>query len=305
MLSRDGINTLQVSFFFFAGYGHIAPSTVTGKVFTMFYAIIGMPLFLLYLSNIGDIMAKMFKWIYSRCCQCRQRRKRKASSYPPPPPIRARNGEFYGVSALATQLGPTGQRLRSDSFGAAIEEVIDEEEEEDEDEDEERRAIEQEHSGEIVVLDDELPVEVAIDDEEADVFSIEDMEETERRESLSQITVPISLCLCVMVSYICGGAVLFGEWEGWSFLDGAYFCFITLSTIGFGDIVPGDSLGQDGGDGATVVEDGLVVNVQFIFCSMYILLGMAVIAMCFNLMQEKVVQGVTSLGKKLGIIKDE
>ena len=38
---------------------------------------------------------------------------------------------------------------------------------------------------------------------------------------------------------------------------------------------------------------------------MYILFGMAVLAMCFNLMQEKVVQGVVSLGKKLGIVSDE
>ena len=47
-------------------------------------------------------------------------------------------------------------------------------------------------------------------------------------EPLYNVTVPISMSISVMVSYICGGAVLFGEWEGWGFLDGSYFCFITL-----------------------------------------------------------------------------
>jgi potassium channel subfamily K member 18 len=47
-----------------------------------------------------------------------------------------------------------------------------------------------------------------------------------------------------MIGYICGGAIIFGEWEGWHFLDGFYFCFITLSTIGFGDMVPGDAVDQ-------------------------------------------------------------
>ena len=32
--------------------------------------------------------------------------------------------------------------------------------------------------------------------------------------SLDKVTVPISLVLTVMVGYICGGAILFGEWEG-------------------------------------------------------------------------------------------
>jgi hypothetical protein len=50
----------------FPGYGHIAPTTPVGKLVTIFYAIFGIPLFLLYLSNIGDIMATTFKWIYSR-----------------------------------------------------------------------------------------------------------------------------------------------------------------------------------------------------------------------------------------------
>lgn len=58
-------------YLFFAGYGNISPRTSLGKITTILYAIIGMPLFLLYLSNIGDVMAKSFKWIYAKVCLCR------------------------------------------------------------------------------------------------------------------------------------------------------------------------------------------------------------------------------------------
>lgn len=82
--------------------------------------------------------------------------------------------------------------------------------------------------------------------------------------------------------YICGGAILFCKWEDWEFLDAFYFCFISLSTIGFGDLVPGDKIYRRGKDKNLVDE---VFELSFIFCSMYLMLGMALIAMCFNLMQ--------------------
>ena len=44
--------------------------------------------------------------------------------------------------------------------------------------------------------------------------------------------VPIWLCVFLVIGYIIGGAFLFTAWEKWEFLDAAYFCFITLTTIG-------------------------------------------------------------------------
>ena len=106
-----------------------------------------------------------------------------------------------------------------------------------------------------------------------------------------------------MVAYIVGGALLFSEWEGWGYLDGSYFCFITLSTIGFGDMVPGDSHASETEEDPHLNNDkqqsSSPFNTKFVLCSLYILIGMALIAMCFNLMQEKVVKGVRSLGKRL------
>ncbi|XP_033223984.1 uncharacterized protein LOC117177421 [Belonocnema kinseyi] len=102
--------------------------------------------------------------------------------------------------------------------------------------------------------------------------------------------VPIWLCVFLVVSYIFGGAFLFTYWENWVFLDSAYFCFITLTTIGFGDFVPARKLNA---------EQGIAL------CSLYLLFGIALLAMSFNLVQEEVINNVKSVAKRLGIIKEQ
>ncbi|MPC17535.1 Potassium channel subfamily K member 9 [Portunus trituberculatus] len=61
------------------GYGHIAPKTDWGKVVTIFYAIPGVPLMMLCLANIGDGMAHSFRFLYWKVCcyACTKRPKKR------------------------------------------------------------------------------------------------------------------------------------------------------------------------------------------------------------------------------------
>lgn len=84
---------------------------------------------------------------------------------------------------------------------------------------------------------------------------------------------------------------MFSTWEkDWDYLIAAYFCFITLTTIGFGDYVFGSG---------TQVNS----NPKLITSSLYLFMGLAIIAMCFSLMQEEVKGRFMRIGLKLGLIK--
>ncbi|GFN75376.1 potassium channel subfamily k member 9 [Plakobranchus ocellatus] len=86
--------------------------------------------------------------------------------------------------------------------------------------------------------------------------------------------IPLKVSASVMIIYLLIGAFLFQQGGKWGFFESFYFCFITLSTIGLGDYVYGE---KNGGKDA-----------NFVFNVFYILFGLSVLSMCFNLMQEQV-----------------
>uniref|UniRef100_A0A4W3GCK8 Potassium channel, subfamily K, member 15 n=1 Tax=Callorhinchus milii TaxID=7868 RepID=A0A4W3GCK8_CALMI len=71
---------------------------------------------------------------------------------------------------------------------------------------------------------------------------------------------------------LCIGAAVFSQYEGWTFFHAYYYCFITLTTIGFGDFV------------ALQKNEALQKRPPYVaFSFMYILVGLTVIGAFLNL----------------------
>lgn len=44
--------------------------------------------------------------------------------------------------------------------------------------------------------------------------------------------MPLSLVMFTMIGYLVFGSVLFSVWEKWTIIEGFYFCWVSLATIG-------------------------------------------------------------------------
>lgn len=50
--------------------------------------------------------------------------------------------------------------------------------------------------------------------------------------------------MVLLLMLLVGGALFYWEVEGWSVLDALYFCIMTMSTVGYGDLVPTSPLSK-------------------------------------------------------------
>lgn len=96
------------------------------------------------------------------------------------------------------------------------------------------------------------------------------------------LLAPILLCIAMMMCYIAFGALALYQLENFPLLDGVFFCFMSLSTIGFGEL--GQLLRRDSASDVTIW-----------FCSAYIMSGMALTAMCFDVLHSEIVHRIKSV----------
>ncbi|XP_060534085.1 TWiK family of potassium channels protein 7 [Cylas formicarius] len=228
------------------GYGSIAPKTNLGKTVTMGYAMLGIPLTLLYLSSVGTILSRVARGVFSRalcCCLCSNcgyccyDEKRMAEK-------ERRMKRKRQQLELQQQLGlqePFYVRSNS-SYSNSV------------------------HS----------PCRDS-NGKEMDSLSGTDNESKSSIHGWG-ILAPILLCLVMMFIYICIGTFVLYKLENWSLLDGFYFCFMSLTTIGFGNMVPGSDPFPEHDSSTTMW-----------FCSIYIMSGMALTAMSFNVVHDEIV----------------
>ncbi len=97
--------------------------------------------------------------------------------------------------------------------------------------------------------------------------------------------------LLTLIFFILIPAALFAFIEGpngWSYLDSVYYCVVTLTTVGFGDFVPGTQ-------GSAISDSRALIGLYRIITSVWVWIGLALVA---TLISE--VQGLfESLGKAM------
>ncbi|KAK6050560.1 Ion channel, partial [Cooperia oncophora] len=92
--------------------------------------------------------------------------------------------------------------------------------------------------------------------------------------------IPALLVLAILVLYTALGGVLMSKLEPWTFFTSFYWSFITMTTVGFGDLMPRRD------------------EYMYIIL-LYIILGLAITTMCIDLVGVQYIRKIHYFGRKI------
>ncbi|XP_034041566.1 potassium channel subfamily K member 18 [Thalassophryne amazonica] len=254
------------------GYGEIYPVTLAGKVMCVFYAMVGIPLMLLVILDVGDFLAMLMSKCYARIhAFCRDLCSHTWSPTKPQGRAGALNqwtledGTFvYSHDIVVREPIDILQVMHSQA-------------------DVRHKSIQLQNNKEIfekIIARDNLlrkgPLLRSLSCPELNRLPpppkghpIWDF--TGLGDSMEMLDVPFVLILFIVFTYIFSVGMILPLWEKeFKGFDPYYFCFITLTTIGFGDIIPNHPN-------------------YFMLTSFFIIIGMAIMSMAFKLSQSRIV----------------
>ncbi|XP_047410587.1 potassium channel subfamily K member 18 [Sciurus carolinensis] len=254
------------------GYGHLYPVTKPGKYLCMLYALFGIPLMFLVLTDIGDILATIFSESYNQfrklpllpgapsegCPGLRCRRKPQAE-----PPEAARTIPQIVISTEEPQGPKPGKRPSVPGRASELLERLLSPQE--------KQSLQAPGPG-AMERSNSCP-ELALGRLSASILS--NLDQVGR--PVERLDVPLAAIALVVLAYISCAAALIPIWETkLNFESAFYFCFITLTTIGFGD---------------TRLEHPAF----FLFFSLYLIIGMELVCIAFKLLQARLLRGCADL----------
>ncbi|CAI4225651.1 unnamed protein product [Auanema sp. JU1783] len=112
-------------------------------------------------------------------------------------------------------------------------------------------------------------------------INLDDMDDTDSESSdEDELRIPVFMVLFAILAYTAIGGFLFKEWEDLQYFEAFYFCFITMATVGFGDIVPTE-------------------QVYMFFTMAYIIFGLSLATMCIDLAGTEYIRKIHYLGSKM------
>nr|CAD2205463.1 unnamed protein product [Meloidogyne enterolobii] len=199
------------------GYGLPATQTSGGRLASIIYIMIGIPLFLIILAEVGKLLSHGLRKLYKKMHKMKRipEAARKMSE-----PMKA---IYHMTTSLAsTAVGPLALQILSANN--------------------EEEKLEAKRKAEIKAL--------------------------AKASKGEKKSFPIPWALTILIVWILFSAALFCIWESeWGYMTSVYFFFVSISTVGLGDLVP-------------TKPDMMIINFFMI------LIGLALLSMCVNLIQE-------------------